>query len=98
MPIETLTQLQYSQDRQGPWRLYIYEPNSEYHRGGVWFMAVPRYPEDGEIPTARAQLICHEAFLAGREVRICDGGDMLVFHAKDKRVLYGEKFWEEIAK
>lgn len=32
-PTHTLTELQYSQDRKGPFALYVYEPNSEYHRG-----------------------------------------------------------------
>lgn len=44
--VTTLTQLQYSVDRKGPWKLYIFELNSEYHRGGVWFMEKPKYPEE----------------------------------------------------
>ena len=97
MPIETLTELQYSQDRDGPWQLYIYAPNSQYHRGGVWFMAKPKYPEAGEITILQAKKLAQKAFEDGREIRICDGGDMLVFHARDRRVLYGETFWEEIS-
>lgn len=30
MGTHTLTELQYSEDRAGPWKLYIYEPNSEW--------------------------------------------------------------------
>jgi hypothetical protein len=97
MPIETLTQLRYSEDRQGPWRLYIYEPNSQYHRGGQWFRNRPQYPDE-EITTERAHSLATEAFAAGREVRICDGGDMLVFHAKGNAVLYGATFWEDITR
>ncbi len=54
MSIEILSELQYSSDRKGPFKLYIYEPNSEYHRGGVYFMKNPQYPEEGEISTGDA--------------------------------------------
>jgi hypothetical protein len=97
MPIETLTRLQYSEDRQGPWQLYIYEANSAYHRGGQWFRNTPQYPDE-EITTERAHSLAKEAFIAGLEVRVCDGGDMLVFHSKGKVILYGAAFWEEITK
>jgi hypothetical protein len=100
MPIETLIALQYSQDRKGPFQLYIYEPNSEYHRGGVWFENKPKYPEE-EITTEIAQSRVWQAMTEKREVRICDGGDMLVFHAKDGRIIYPPKpadFWEEVSK
>lgn len=80
---------------KGPWKLYIYEPNSEYHRGGQWFRNKVRYDDD-EIPTRLAEVRYLDAMRQGREVRVCDGGDELVFHAKAGRVLYGEKFWEEI--
>lgn len=93
MTVHTLTELQYSEDRQGPWKLYVYEPNSEYHRGGVWFRkGKPEYPDE-EIEFAIAKEKCDDAMRDGREVRICDGGDMLVFHAKGDTVLYGETFW-----
>jgi hypothetical protein len=46
----------------------------------------------------RAHSLATEAFAAGREVRICDGGDMLVFHAKGNAVLYGATFWEDITR
>ncbi len=94
--IETLKQLQYSIDRRGPFALYVYEPNSEYHRGKVWFMDKPQYPEEGEITTAEAFKKTVDAMCSGREVRICDGGDMLVFHAKNKKILYGQNFWDEV--
>ena len=37
----------------------------------------------------------------GREVRICDGGDFLVFHSKDGKILHPagtseSVFWESI--
>ena len=96
MAVHTLTELQYSKDRRGPWKIFIYEPNSEYHRGGQWFRNKVKYPDE-EITTEKAKAVFDKAFAAGREIRICDGGDELVFHAKDKRILFGEKFWEEIA-
>ena len=95
MAVHTLTQMQYSEDRKGPWKMYIYEPNSEYHRGGQWFRSKVQY-EDEEIPTTEAFGRYLKAMAEQREIRVCDGGDMLVFHAKGGRVLYGEKFWEEI--
>lgn len=94
--VTTLTQLQYSVDRKGPWKLYIFELNSEYHRGGVWFMEKPKYPEEGEITIAKASLLVMEAIKDGREIRVCDGGDMLVYHWRNGRVEHGENFWTEI--
>ena len=94
MPIQTLTKLQYSKDREGPFALYIYNLNSEYHSPPTWFMDKPKY--EGEITTEQARTIAKAAFMQGREVRITDGGDLLVFHAKGKKVLYGAQFWEEI--
>jgi hypothetical protein len=94
-----LTELQYSHDRKGPFRLYIYEPNSECHCGGIWFQRVPQYPEEGEISCAEAMVLALEAQSAGREVRICDAGDMLVYHQKGGKILYPQpigNFWSEI--
>ena len=100
MPIETLTELQYSQERKGPFKLYIYEPNSEYHRSGVYFMKRPLYPEEGEITIEQAKERALLAVAENREVRITDSGDMLIFHSRAGKTLYPnnpEKFWEEIA-
>jgi len=97
MPIETLTELQYSGDRKGPWKIYVYEPNGQYHKGGIWFRKGPSKYPDEELGFAAAKVECANAMRNGREVRICDGGDMLVFHAKGSDILYGDKFWEEIA-
>src|SRR6266850_161030 len=93
--IEQLTTLQYSKDRSGPWKLYIFEPSSQYHGGGIWFRGKPKYPDE-EITTAEAKERTDKAIAANREVRICDGGDMLVFHAENGTVVYGEKFFSEI--
>lgn len=91
--IETLTTLQYSTDSVGPWKLYIYEIDSLYHRGGVWFRVTPKYPEE-EITASEAWHRVQQA--RNREIRICDGGDMLVYHAKDGVILYGEDFFQKI--
>ena len=96
MAVHTLTTMQYSEDRKGPWKMYIYEPNSEYHRGGQWFAKRVRYPDE-EISVPIAHTLYEQVFAAGREIRICDGGDMLVLHAKGGKVLYGENFWNEIS-
>jgi hypothetical protein len=96
MPIEHLTELQYSSDRKGPFALVIYEPDSQYHAREQWFRNVPKYPDE-EISSWEALQQAQIAVAARREVRVCDGGDRLVYHAKDGKVLYGEKFWEEIA-
>lgn len=94
-----LTELQYSNDREGPFRLYIYAKNG-YHSGGIWVRRVPKYP--GEITTQRACTMAVSYCAEGAEVRITDGGDMLVYHAKDNQVLYpapeemaDAKFWSE---
>lgn len=92
-----LTELQYSTDRKGPFKLYIYEPNSQFHRGGVWFEKKPHYREEGEIATEDARKRTFEAMADKREVRICDVGDNLVFHfLPAKGVVYGETFWAEV--
>jgi hypothetical protein len=91
----SLTELQYSTDRKGPWKLYVYGANG-YHSGGQWFSKAVRYPDE-EITVAQAKGSCDLAVASGYEVRVCDGGDLLVYHAKDGKVLYGETFWLEIA-
>jgi hypothetical protein len=93
----TLTELQYSDDRKGPFRLYIYGPDG-LHSGAQWFRAVPKYPDE-EITGTEAMVRALEAFGQGLEVRITDGGDMLVYHAKDGKVLYPQpigNFWAEV--
>lgn len=93
MPIETLTELQYSQDRKGPFALYVFREDG-LHSGKQWFENTPRYPDE-QITTAEAMGRTARAMAAGLEVRITDGGDMLVYHAHGSKVLYGENFWDE---
>jgi hypothetical protein len=92
-PIENLTQLQYSEERKGPFMLYIYDNGRP--GPGQWFREIPVYPDE-EITSVAAKVKSALAVARGAEVRICDGGDMLVFHSKGGKILFGEKFWEEI--
>lgn len=96
--VETLTELQYSNDRKGPFALYIYGPDG-FHSGKTWCRRIPQYPEEGEISCGEMLLRTMEAAVKGLEVRICDGGDMLVYHCKGANVLHPKPigdFWKEI--
>jgi len=78
----------------GPWRIYVYG-RDKYHSGGNWFRAGKRkYPEE-EITFANAKERSEIAIAAGREVRICDGMDHLVFHAVNGEVVFGSTFWNQ---
>lgn len=92
----TLTQTFYSKDVRGPWALYVYEPNG-YHTGAQWFAKVIRYPQE-QISVAEARLRVIEAVSQGREVRITDAGDMLVFHSVNGAQLHpqGIDFWAAV--
>jgi hypothetical protein len=88
-----LTELHYAKAEIGPWKLYVYG-RSGYHTGGTWFRkGVPLYPDE-EITVKEARFRTEKAISERREVRICDGGDMLVFHSQDGEVVYGDDFWE----
>lgn len=94
------TELQYSDDRKGPWRLYIFNKDG-YHSGGQWFRRPPLEYPDEEITASEAMVRAFEAEAKGLEVRICDGGDMLIYHAKGTEILYPKRdamgtFWKEI--
>lgn len=78
----------------GPWRLYIFGKDG-YHSGGQWFTAGRiKYPDE-EIPLSLAKDHSDEAIRRGLEVRVCDGGDNLVFHSQTGKVVYGSTFWNE---
>jgi hypothetical protein len=80
-----------------PLKLYIYGPDG-YHSGGVWFRPVPKYPDE-EISTDMAKILVTNAIANHQEVRICDGGDFLVFHAKGGEILFpesGDEFWKQV--
>lgn len=96
MPVHTLTELQYSKDREGPFRLYIYGKDGK-HDGCIWVRRVPE--EADEIDCTEAIVQTLEAAAQGFEVRITDDGDMLVYHCKGADVLYPKpigNFWKEI--
>jgi hypothetical protein len=95
MPTITITGLQYSNAREGLFRLYIYN-RAGYHSGTQWFQ---RVPEEGEISVQEAMYRTLLAAANGLEVRICDGGDMLVYHCNGANVLYPKPvgdFWKEM--
>lgn len=87
-----LTELQHAEPGDGPWKLYVYRRDG-YHDGGIWFRKGPAAYPDEELSFAAAKVKCANALRNGREVRICDGGDLLVFHAKAGKIIFGEKFW-----
>ncbi len=93
-----LTELQYSNDREGPWRLYIFDHDG-FHSGGQWFRKPPlKYPAE-EITATEAMQLTMKAAAQGHEVHICDAGDRLVYRCKGLRVLYPKPsvdFWKEI--
>lgn len=94
--IVTLSELQYSTDIHGPLKLYLYDRNG-FHRGGQWFARRIRYPEE-EIPLDLAQAAAEAWTGRGLEVRITNGTDFLVYHAKDGKMIYpanAAEFWEK---
>lgn len=93
--VQTLTELQYAEIGEGPWKLYIYGEDG-FHSGGRWFRkGKMKYPEE-EI-TAIAAKCYSDANISQRlEVKVCDGGDMLVFHSENGKILYGEYFWKVV--
>ena len=95
MPIETFTELQYSEDEKGPWQLYIYSADGRGYETKQWFGRQTEYPDE-EITVEKARDLVRAAFGGGREIRIVDGGDMLVFHAIGDRVQYGKPWWNKV--
>jgi hypothetical protein len=96
--VHTLTELQHAETGDGPWALYIYG-RSGYHTGKVWFRkGKMKYPDE-EITAEEAKRRVEKAIADSREVRICDGGDMLVFHSQHGVILYpdsAEEFWKAV--
>ena len=93
MGVHTLTKLQYSEDHRGPWQLYVYSPSGRGYEVKTWFAKQVKFPGE-EITFDAAEQIMQTAMKEKQEIRICDGGDMLVFHALNGEVLYGKDFWE----
>jgi hypothetical protein len=96
--VHELTQLQYAEAGDGPFALYIYGRDG-MHSGKKWFRkGKMKYPDE-EITVEDAKKRVKEAIAHKKEVRICDGGDMLVFHAAHGKVIYpnsAEEFWGKI--
>lgn len=88
--------LQYTDEvGDGPWRCYIYDADG-YHSGGKWFRKhAPLHPAE-EISKEEAYQNVVAANLLGREARVVDGGDFLVFHARDGQILHGAEFWVKL--
>lgn len=95
MQIEIIDDLQYAEKGTGPWRIYVYGRDG-YHVGGKWFRNGPMKYPDEEIPLHEAMLNAGVAIAHGLEVRICDGGDNLVFHAVAGNILHGQDFWSSL--
>lgn len=90
----TLDALQHTEKGEGPWRLYCYRRDG-FHVGGVWFRrGALQYPDE-EITYQEAKQRAEQAMRENREVRVCDRGDMLVFHCLRGNVLHGDGFWSE---
>jgi hypothetical protein len=94
-----VAELQYVTPKNGDhFKLYLYGPDG-YHSGGQWFTSSQiRYPDE-EISAESAKQRTDENITNGFEVRICDGGDMLVAHWNGGRQLYPAPhidFWSQI--
>lgn len=93
--IHVIETLQYAEPGEGPWRLYTYTA-AGFHCGAQWFCKeTPRYPDE-EIPLHEVMARAGVAIGYGLEVRICDGADQLVLHAKDGEFLHGRAFWSSL--
>jgi len=98
--VHTLTELQYAEIGEGPWKMYVYN-NDGFHSGGMWFRkGKAKYPDE-EITLQDAKVWADSAIRNKREVKVCDGGDNLVFHSQNGVTLYpddGMDFWKEVTK
>jgi hypothetical protein len=95
--VHTITELQYAEIGEGPWKIYCYQHDG-YHSGGMWFRKGPMKYPDEEITLSEAKRRSDAYIAKGLEVKVCDGGDMLVFHSVNGAVVYGEGFWEAVTR
>ena len=79
---------------KGPWKLYIYTKDG-YHSGGTWFTTGRIKYAGEEISFQEAKDRAERAVQEKKEVRVCDGGDFLVFHSEAGKCVYGSTFWNE---
>jgi hypothetical protein len=94
----TRSQLHYSDDLGdgAPLALYIYRADGLHT--GAHYIANDAH-EDREIAPADARFVAEHNMDAGREIRITNSADHLVFHAKDGKVIYPadpEMFWKAV--
>ena len=76
--------------------LYVYHHPGR-HGGPIWFRRLPRH--ENEISAEGARKLVEVAMLDGKEVRIVNRGDLLVFHFTGERLLYpatGAQFWGRV--
>lgn len=98
LTVHELTELQHAEIGEGPWKLYIFGEDG-FHSGGKWFRKGPMQYPDEEISREDAKFKAEQSIAKGLEVRICDGGDNLVFHSEGGLILYpnsAEEFWGAI--
>jgi hypothetical protein len=98
MSLYKLDNLQYAPPGPGPWKLYVYDRDG-YYRGAKWFRKGPVQYPDEEISRQDAKDQVDRALAQGLEVKVTDGGDRLVFHAKGIKQIYPldpGKFWAAV--
>ena len=93
----TLTELQYAPTGDGPWKIYLFNEDGYYDRENkYWFRrGKMKYPAE-ECTIEHAKKCADEWTERGLEVKITDGGDMLVFHSVNGEIVYGPNFWREV--
>ncbi len=94
-----LTEIQFAEPTPGEaFKLYLYGKDG-FHSGAIWFTnGRIRYPDE-EIAASDAKRLAERNIAEGREVRITNGGDLLVFHSRNGQQLYpaqAEKFWSKV--
>jgi hypothetical protein len=96
--VYTLTELKYAEIGEGPWKLHIHHGGPPYNSEVWWFRKKQTKHAIEEIALVEAKKRSDANIAQGLEVKVCDGGDELVFHSESGVVLYGEGFWEAVTK
>jgi hypothetical protein len=77
----TLTSFQYALPVPGElMKLYIFNKDG-MHNGCIYFRKTPKR-KYGEVDIAEASVLVLRAVGEGKEVRVTNGGDLLLFHMK----------------